>query len=91
MDISNNYLDKLRKKSENSVSNIYSSHQLLGLELAKILRDEKHKSLYIKLAKTKDPSILMSLAKSTAEKSGVRNMGAYFMSLVYKKQDILAK
>lgn len=58
------------------------SFQLIGLEIATILRDLEHRSLYIKLSKELDPSVLLNLAKQVAERRGVKNRGAYFMSLL---------
>jgi len=70
-------LEKRGKKSK-----IYTRHQLIGLEIAEILEDEKHKSLYIKLAKEKNPETLLELAKSVAERKKVKNKGAYFMKIL---------
>ena len=67
-------------------SHVYRPYQLIGLELAEILHDEAHKSLYIKLAKDhSDYHRLLSLAKRIAEQNSVRNKGAYFMKLFYDK------
>ncbi len=72
------YLKELaRRKKE---SHVYQKHQLDGLEISQILEDEKHKALYIKLAKEYDAGELRQLAQSVAEKKDVRNKGAYFMS-----------
>lgn len=54
--------------------------QLDGLEIAQILGDEKHKSLYIKLAREMNPDELRRLAKEVAENPRVKNKGAYFMT-----------
>ncbi len=75
------YLELLKKRAKES--KVYSSHQMTGLMLAEILNDEKHKSLYIKLAKEKDPQKLMELAKSVAGRKNVANKGAYFMKLLH--------
>ena len=74
------YLDELRRRGKES--HVYRKYQLLGLEIAKILDDEKHKALYIKLAKEGVPDELMALAKRIAENKEVKNRGAYFMTLV---------
>jgi len=39
------YLEKLKNRAKKS--KVYTSYQLIGLEIARILKDEKHKSLYI--------------------------------------------
>ena len=79
-DSSKSYFDELKKRS--GESKVYSQHQLLGLEIAVILRDWKHKALYIKLAKEYNPAQLMSIAKGIAEKRNVQNAGAYFMKVL---------
>ena len=76
------YLELLRERARKS--RVYSSHQLIGLTVAQILGDESHKSLYIKLAKESKGKDLIELAKSIAERKGVKNKGAYFMSLIKK-------
>jgi hypothetical protein len=76
------YLKELkRRKTE---SRVYKKYQLFGLEMARILRDEKHKSLYIKLAKDNNAEKLLRLAKEIAEKDNVKNKGAYFMACLKK-------
>lgn len=74
------YLKGLKERGKES--HIYHSHQSVGLEIAAILHDLEHKSLYIKMAKIHNPDRLLSLAKSVAEKRDVKNPGAYFMKLV---------
>lgn len=74
------YLARLKKRGEES--HVYRKYQLLGLEIAGVLGDERHKSLYIKLAKEYGGERLLGLAKSVAERRDVRNRGAYFMALV---------
>ena len=54
----------------------------MGLEIAHALKDEKHKSLYIKLAKERSGEGLLRLAKEIAEKRNVKNRGAYFMAVI---------
>ncbi len=68
-------------------SKVYSPHQMTGLMLAEILGDEKHKSLYIKLAKKYQADKLLTLAKSVAGRKNVKNKGAYFMRLLYDGKD----
>ncbi len=73
------YLQKLRDRAKQS--KVYRRFQLEGLEIAKILEDEKHKALYIKLAKEHDTQFLRRLAQDVAERgAAVQNKGAYFMS-----------
>ena len=78
--ISKEYFKVLRKRSEES--RVYKPYQSVGLTLTEILRDFKHKSLYMKLAKKYDNNSLLQLAKSIAERKDVRNKGAYFMSML---------
>ena len=75
-----NHLEKRAKKSR-----VHQPYQLAGLNLAEILGDKKHKSLYIKLAKQGDYHDLLRLAKTIAEKPYVKNKGAYFMKVLQKK------
>jgi len=77
------YFDKLKKRSKDS--RVYKKHQLVGLEISQLLGDEKHKSLYIKLARDKDGERLLGLAKDVSERKNIKNKGAYFMSLISKK------
>ncbi len=75
------YLETLKKRARES--RVYSFHQLVGLDLAQILEDEKHKALYMRLAKTRSPAKLLKLAKEVAERKNVENKGAYFMRLLF--------
>jgi hypothetical protein len=74
------YLKKLRQRGKDS--HVYRKYQLIGLEIAQILHDEKHKSLYIKLAKERGADRLMRLAKEVADRKNIKNQGAYFMKLL---------
>lgn len=74
------YAEKLAKRSRES--RVYRQFQLVGLEIAEILSDRKHKALYIKLAKGGDGERLLRTAKEIAEKKNVKNKGAYFMSII---------
>ncbi|MDE2019340.1 MAG: hypothetical protein KGJ13_03260 [Patescibacteria group bacterium] len=74
------YAEKLAKRSEES--KVYRKFQLIGLEIADILKDRKHKALYIKLAKEGDSEKLLQAAKAVAERKEVKNKGAYFMSVI---------
>lgn len=74
------YLDELARRQQDG--HISKSYQLTGLEIANILEDWQHKSLYIKIAKEHGESKMLQLAKSVAEKRDVRNKGAYFMQIL---------
>ena len=77
----NDYLKILKQRAKES--RVYKKFQLVGLEITEILGDEKHKTLYIKLAKeAKNPESLLATAKKVAERKNIRNKGAYFMKLV---------
>jgi hypothetical protein len=80
MPLTDDYLEKLKKRS--SESHVYRSYQLAGLEIAELLGDERHKALYIKLAKQGSAAELMALAKQISKKKEVRNKGAYFMKII---------
>lgn len=69
-------------KERGKRSKVYSPHQFTGLQVAEILHDETHKSLYIKLAKKHGADILLGLARSVADRRNVKNKGAYFMKLL---------
>jgi len=77
------YFKKLKARS--AESRVYRKFQLQGLELADILKDRRHKALYIKLAKEGDPERLRILARGIAENPGIRNKGAYFMKVLQAK------
>lgn len=80
------YLNTLRERGK--TSHVYKKFQDIGLQLAEILRDTKHKALYIKLAKQYDESLLLSLAKDTAERPSVANKGAYFMKVLHERHPL---
>ncbi|RME60016.1 hypothetical protein D6779_03010 [Candidatus Parcubacteria bacterium] len=63
-------------------SHVYRDYQLIGLEIAQLLQDESHKSFYIKLAKERNPALLLALAKDIAQKPGIKNRGAYFTKVL---------
>jgi len=78
-------MDELRERGKKS--KVYSQHQLLGLEIATLLGDERHKSLYIGLVK-KYPNVnFLALAKDISTRKGVENKGAYFMRVASKHFD----
>ncbi|MEK7162861.1 MAG: hypothetical protein AAB696_01065, partial [Patescibacteria group bacterium] len=56
-----NYLETLKERAK--TSRVYKKYQLIGLLIAQLLNDDKHKSLYIKLAKKHDNDDLMRIAK----------------------------
>lgn len=74
------YLKELKRRAKES--HVYRKYQLLGLEIAKTLADERHKSLYIKLAKEQGGERLLRLAKEVGERRNIKNRGAYFMALL---------
>ncbi len=76
------YLDTLKERSKKS--RVYKKYQLIGLTIAQLLNDEKHKSLYIKLAKEFNQEKLMSLAKDISERKNIENKGGYFMTVLTK-------
>lgn len=77
---SKEYFEELKKRKKKS--RVYKSYQLTGLEIANILEDWEHKSLYIKLAKKHGEAKLLQIAKSVAEKKNVKSRGAYFMKIL---------
>lgn len=83
MAIGPEYLETLRERAK--TSRVYQKHQFTGLSVADLLDDRAHKSLYIKLAKEYGEERIMALAKSVAERSNIKNKGAYFMRLVGKE------
>ena len=74
------YLERLKERGK--TSRVYREYQLVGLMVAEVLGDEKHKSLYIKLARKHGSERILQLAKSVAERKGVKNKGAYFMKML---------
>lgn len=79
------YLETLKKRAKES--KVYSYHQLVGLSIAELLEDDKHKALYMKLAKLHNSDKLLKLAKDVAERKNIKNKGAYFMKLLYDGKD----
>lgn len=76
----NKYWKTLEERA--STSNISRPFQLVGLNIAGLLGDIRHKALYIKYAKEYDREQLLELAKQIAERPGIKNRGAYFMKIV---------
>lgn len=83
------YLQELRRRGKSS--RVYREHQLIGLVVAQILGDEKHKSLYIKLAREYGSDKILQLAKSVAERKRVKNKGAYFMKILEIEKKLIRK
>ncbi len=79
------YLKKLTQRKKKS--RVYYPFQSIGLALARILEDESHKSLYIKLAKQYDNQKLLRIARSVAERKKIKNKGGYFMAVLFKELD----
>ena len=86
MPLNEDYLKALRERGK--TSKVYVQFQDVGLTIAGLLDDEKHKALYIKLAKENKTDELLRLAKQIAEKKNIKNKGAYFMKVWHteKKQ-----
>ncbi|MBI2515250.1 hypothetical protein HYV91_03705 [Candidatus Wolfebacteria bacterium] len=76
------YIETLKERAKKS--RVYRKYQLTGLLISQLLNDEKHKSLYIKLAKEKDQQKLLELARDVSDRKNVSNKGAYFMTLLTK-------
>ena len=74
------YVAELKRRGKES--RVYKKYQLLGLEISQLLADEKHKALYIKLAKEHGGDKMMQIAKEVAERRGIKNKGAYFMKVI---------
>ena len=74
------YLQELRERGK--ASRVYREYQLVGLLVAEILSDEKHKSLYIKLAREHGTEKMLRLAKDVADRKRIKNKGAYFMKML---------
>ncbi|MEK7657642.1 MAG: hypothetical protein AAB366_00365 [Patescibacteria group bacterium] len=82
------YLKTLKERAKKS--RVYKKYQFTGLLIAQLLNDEKHKSLYIKLAKKHSGDHLLSIAKDVSERKKIENKGAYFMKVLIKTHpDIL--
>lgn len=79
MPLNQNYLNTLKERAKKC--RVHRKFQLTGLSLAQLLNDEKHKSLFIKLAQKFNEEELLSLAKNVAERPNIKNKGAYFMKI----------
>jgi hypothetical protein len=80
------YVEKLKQRAKDS--HVYRKFQLMGLEISQILKDEKHKALYIKLAKQGDGDDLMRIAKDVADRKNIQNKGAYFMKIISENEKL---
>lgn len=90
MPIDKEYLDIIKERAK--TSRVYKKYQLIGLLIAQLLNDDKHKSLYIKLAKKHNNDDLLRIAKDVSERKKIENKGAYFMKVLQKTHpDILKK
>ena len=83
------YLETLKERGK--TSRVYKKFQLTGLLIAQLLNDEKHKSLYIKLAKEHDNQRLLSIAKDVSERKRIKNKGGYFMRVFTKLRNDIKK
>lgn len=83
------YLKTLKERAK--TSRVYKKYQLTGLLIAQLLNDEKHKSLYIKLAKKHNSDDLLRIAKDVSERKKVKNKGGYFMRVLQKTHPHLLK
>lgn len=80
-------LDKFNPTTDKYISREF---QTFGIHLAEELDDYKHKSLYIKLAKTVHRSLLEK-ALSFAIDSNAKNKGALFMWKLKELRDLEKK
>ncbi len=84
MDLKEEYLKKLKERQEKS--RIKEEYQLIGLEIARMLNDNNHKALYMKLAKENNGKEMFGLAKDISSKKNIKNMGAYFMKIFFRNR-----
>ena len=80
----NAYLKKLEQRAKKSRA--HTKHQLVGLQIAQELGDQKHKALYMKLAKHGNYAKLRWLAADVADRRDVKNRGAYFMAVLIRTE-----
>ena len=85
--IDNSYMDRLKERGEGG--RVTKSYQMTGLQLANILDDQKHKGLYMRLAKKYNNNDLMILAKDVADRPNISNRGAYFMKVFKENKNKL--
>ncbi|KKQ22351.1 hypothetical protein A2999_00935 [Candidatus Wolfebacteria bacterium RIFCSPLOWO2_01_FULL_38_11] len=89
MAIDKDYLKIIKERAK--TSHVYKRFQLIGLLIAQLLNDEKHKSLYIMLAKKHHSDDLLHMAKDISERKNIENKGAYFMKVLMKTHPYLLK
>lgn len=89
MAINKEYLEIIKDRVKKS--RVYKKYQFTGLLIAQLLNDEKHKSLYIKLAKKHPSGHLLSIAKDVSERRNIKNKGGYFMRVLQKTHPYLLK
>lgn len=82
--IDENYLATIKNRAKKS--HIYRQFQETGLAIAELLNDQKHKALYIKLAKEYDQQTLLSIAKDVSQRTQIENKGGYFMKVLQSKK-----
>ncbi len=80
-------LDKFNPATDKYISREF---QTFGIHLSEELDDHKHKSLYIKLAKTTNRALLEK-ALSFASDSKAKNKGALFMWKLKELKDLQKK
>ncbi|MDI6717788.1 MAG: hypothetical protein QMD86_01940 [Patescibacteria group bacterium] len=81
--INKDYIKELKERGKKS--HIYRRFQLIGLEIAHLLNDEKHKALYMGLAKKYDEGTLMGIARDVSDRKNIKNKGGYFMKVLQSK------
>ena len=77
------YLKTITERKKQT--NVFKDFQHIGLVIAQMLGDEKHKTLYIKLAKNISGQVLMPIAKDIVERADVSRKGAYFMKILKER------
>ena len=85
MALSENYIKKLRERGKKS--RVRTKHQLVGLEIGRILGDRKHSALYMKLAKEGNSAKLLWLATDVASRRSIHKKGAYFMKVLFSTEN----
>jgi len=89
MPINKDYLDVIKERTKKV--RVHKKFQFTGLAIAQLLNDEKHKSLYIKLAKKHNNQHLLSIAKDVSERKKIKNKGGYFMRVLQKTHPNILK
>ena len=74
-------------KKRGRMSKVFKKYQWDGLEIAALLKDESHKTLYIKLVKENPNLDLVALARDISSRKNIGNKGAYFMTLFNKRYE----